>query len=558
MGDGSLRQAIRSNRSQQQVVVGRSIPAPVGGWNAQAPLANMKPEDAVILDNWIPRPGYVEIRNGSRQQAFGVTAVETLMTWRGAGSPEVLLAASGGNIYDASVFGSAVGAALYTGALNARWSQVNFSNDAGSFLICVNGANTPTAFNGTAFSGLTITGSSGSIVLDPTTLVEVMAHKNRLFFFERDSLRVWFLDITAIQGAAQLLDLGPVFQKGGSLNCMRPWSLDGGQGADDFAVFMTDQGEVAIYQGTDPSDATNWAEVGTYSLGIPLGSRSLLKYGSDLAVLTTDGVVPLSQALKMDRGQDNDVALTQKIQDAFSNATRQYRENFGWQGMLYPAGSLAIFNIPIRNLAQSVQFVQNMQTGAWCRFTGLNAICWTTFEDRPYFGGPDGVFEWDVGSSDSGVAITADLKTAFNYFGQRGRLKQFTMIRPLLQLSQTVLPALEVDVDYKESVPTAIPTVVGTLGALWDEGLWDDGVWSDTDVTRNDWTSVTGVGYCGAARMRVITTPDTYVVLLATGDGDDVLGDGEGNDIAVSLLGTAELDVRLISFDLMFQAGGQL
>ncbi len=557
MGDGSLRQAIRSNRSQQQVIVGRSIPAPVGGWNAQAPLANMKAEDAVILDNWIPRPGYVEIRNGSRQQTYGLSTVETLMTWRGAGSDEVLLAASDGGIYDCSVLGAAAGSPLYSASLNDRWSYVNYSNDAGSFLICVNGANIPQAFDGTAFSDLTITGTSGPITLDPTTLVEVMSHKNRLFFFERDSLRVWFLDVTAIQGTAQLLDLGPVFQKGGSLNCMRPWSLDGGQGADDFAVFMTDQGEVAIYQGTDPSDATNWAEVGTYSLGVPLGARSLLKYGSDLAVLTTDGVVPLSQALKLDRAQDNDVALTQKIQDAFAIATRQYRENFGWQGMLYPKGSLAIFNIPTRNLSQSVQYVQNMQTGAWCRFTGLNAICWTVFDNKPYFGGPDGVLEWDVGSSDNGVPITADLKTAFNYFGQRGRLKQFTMIRPLLQLSQSVFPALEIDVDYKESVPTAVPTTVGTIGALWDDGLWDEGLWSDTDIIRNDWTSVTGVGYCGAARMRVVTSTDSYVVLLGAGDGD-TLGDGEGFDLAVSALSTAEIDVRLISFDLMFQPGGQL
>lgn len=528
-----MRQALRPNRAQQQVVVGRSIPAPVGGWNAQAPLANMKAEDAVILDNWIPRPGYVEIRNGSKQHSSGLSNVETLMTWRGSPhTSEVLLAAAGANIYNASVAG-AVGAALYTTATSARWAYVNFTNDAGSYIICVNGANTPTRFDGTSFANLTITGSSGSISLTASNLIEVMAHKNRLFFFEKNSLRVWFLDVSAIQGTAQLLDLGSVFQKGGKLSCMRPWSLDGGQGIDDFACFITDQGEVAIYQGTDPSDASNWAEVGTYSLGLPLGQRSVLKYGSDLAVLTTDGIVPLSQALRLDRTQDNEVALTQKIQNAFSVSANQYRTNFGWQGMLYPKGSLAIFNVPLRELTQSVQYVQNIQTGAWCRFTGMNAICWTTFNDRPFFGAPTGVYEWDVGSTDSGTPITADLKTAFNYFGQRGRLKQFTMIRPLLQISQNISPALEINVDYKESVPMATPSTVNAIGGVWDVDLWDVGLWAESDIIRNDWTSVTGVGYCGAARMRIITT---------SSEADT----------------SSTLDARLISFDLMFQGGGQI
>jgi hypothetical protein len=32
----------------------RSVPAPVGGWNARDPLAKMKPLDAVTLDELVP------------------------------------------------------------------------------------------------------------------------------------------------------------------------------------------------------------------------------------------------------------------------------------------------------------------------------------------------------------------------------------------------------------------------------------------------------------------------------------------------------------------------
>jgi hypothetical protein len=56
-----------------------SIPASIKGWDQISSLANMEPDRAVQLDNWIPRPGYLEIRRGSRSWATGVGsgAVET-------------------------------------------------------------------------------------------------------------------------------------------------------------------------------------------------------------------------------------------------------------------------------------------------------------------------------------------------------------------------------------------------------------------------------------------------------------------------------------------------
>ena len=39
------------------------IPAPVGGWDAINPLANMDPKYAPILINWVPpRTGWIELR----------------------------------------------------------------------------------------------------------------------------------------------------------------------------------------------------------------------------------------------------------------------------------------------------------------------------------------------------------------------------------------------------------------------------------------------------------------------------------------------------------------
>ena len=163
------------------------------------------------------------------------------------------------------------------------------------------------------------------------------------------------------------------------------------------------------------------------------------------------------------------VALTGKIAPAFAKAVRAYQANYGWQGILYPGnttsadqtadgGSLAIFNIPISTLGTSMQYVQNMETGAWCRFLGLNAFCWEFANNCIYFGSTNGVYQWDVGSSDNGTTIVADVLTAFSNFGSSVS-KDFTMVRPLLKTSGIVAPAIDINADFNEVMPTATPSV---------------------------------------------------------------------------------------------------
>ena len=544
--------------TRNRVTVGKAIPAPVGGWDAQSPIADMPPENAVILDNWIPRAGYVETRRGSAAWAVNIPdPVETGMVLRGVGDDEIF-AAAGDSIYDVSFLGDPA-VEVYTGTGSARFQWINFANDGGTFILAANGAADPIRYNGTDWDVLTITGSSGAVTLDPAQLVDVMEHKGRVFWVEQNSLRVWYLAPNAIQGASGLLDLGGVFDKGGTITCQATWTVDGGAGADDLAVWVTSEGQIAVYQGINPGDANDWALVGVYDVGLPMSRRSLVKYGSDLVVVTTDGVVPLSQALKLDRAQENLVALTQRIQLAFQNAQRLYGNNFGWEGALYARGSLAIFNVPIAELSNSVQFVQNVQTGAWCRFTGLNAFCWFTANNNIMFGAVDGVYQWDIGATDNGVQIVCDLKTSFNYFGSRGSLKKFEMLQPILRSSASVQPAVEILTDFKEAVPTSIPTIVGTPTSVWGTGTWGSALWSNGVEVRDSWTSVTGIGYCGAVRMRQPIDASVFFD-LAIGDGSllGVTENGDAVEISSDILSESILEVIAFNVKYQAQSGGQL
>jgi len=541
-----IRQALRRNANRVQAAQTASFPAPTLGWNAIDPVASMKPGYAVKLDNWIPRAGYVELRRGSRLWTSDAPEpVESLMVYRGdpAGGDE-LYAVSDGDVYDCTAMGGSFTAPVYENLTNSRVQYINFANDGGSFLLCCNGADTPFYYDGTTWDTLTITGSSGPITLDPADLIDMCVHKRRVFWVEKDSMRVWYSATDAIEGAFSLLDLGPVFQEGGSISEIGTWSTDGGSGQDDLLIIVTTEGETAIYQGTDPDDPLYWSLVGDFHIGQPLGRRSLLQFGADILALTQGGVLAMSQALKFDRSQFNNVAITAKIQQAFQDATANYKGNFGWCALTYDIGQLAIYNVPVVELEESIQFVQNVQTGAWCRFTGLNAFCWDRTDTKIFYGGADGVYQWDTGVTDDGTAFTASMVTAWQTFGDPGRVKHATMLQPVLNATHNMTPAIEVLADFEDRTPTAVPVTIPDR--------------STTLSIRKDWTSVVGVGAWLAVAMSVELEQDSALVsTLNDGAGNDVQ-DGAGNDIAIDTGEPVSAIVQAIGFNAVLNRGGVL
>jgi len=88
-----------------------SIGAPTRGWNVRDNIANMKPEDAILLDNFFPNTSDVMLRKGFTRFATGFpAAVQTVMAYQGFTNNK-LFAISSGSIYDITN-GGAIGAAI--------------------------------------------------------------------------------------------------------------------------------------------------------------------------------------------------------------------------------------------------------------------------------------------------------------------------------------------------------------------------------------------------------------------------------------------------------------
>ncbi len=429
------------------VAKGVPIPAPTGGWDAISPLANMPADRAVQLDNWIPRPGWIEPRKGYRQWSTGMGApVETVMAYNGSTQPSRVFAVAGGQIYNCTNSGSAV-ATIIGGLANSRLQFVQSSNPAGQYLLAVNGANNPMLFNGIGWSTTNITGTG----VNQTTFSQVNVHNGRVWFVQKGTTQpVYLNDVNSVDGPGTVFDVGQFLTKGGSIVAIGTWTVDTRQTVNEYLAFISSRGQVLVYQGTDPTTIDTWQLVGRYDLGRPVSERCFCRISGDLLIITVDGIVGMSEMLSTDRAAANRVSLTSTIMNAMSVATSTYAQNFGWQMIEYAKDTLYIVNIPIRENQEAQQYVMNTITGAWCRFLGIDANAWEVdFVDNIYFGGNDGtLYQWNFGSADFNTEITCKCHTAYNSFGNSPQLKRYTAIQPLVTSDGRPTFFIGINVDF--------------------------------------------------------------------------------------------------------------
>lgn len=516
-----MRQALRQRKvSRGQVSEPISLKSPVGGWDAFSSLSDMPPDHAIVLDNWFPTTKDVQVRRGYASHATGMgsSVVETLLVYNGLTlASSKMFSATGGIIYDISASGA--GVSSLTSLSSNRLQYANFTTPGGKYLWICNGIDAPRHFDGTVWA-------TPALTISPNTandIINVNAHKHRLWFVFKDSTKAGYLPTNQIAGTVSNFELGGQFTKGGYLVAMATWTKDGGNGEDDFAVFVSSRGQVAVYQGTDPSSSSTWSAVGTFDLGPPIGYRCMTKVAGDIAIINLDGVLPLSKALIQDRGAAPAVAITRNINDAMNAAARSYSSLFGWELTPYPKGVMAILNVPIQEGQTQYQFVMNTLTGAWCRFLGMNANCWAVFKDNLYFGGNAGVvYLADTGGLDGTAPIDAVAQQAYNYFGSRGQFKDFKMLQPLLTTDADSRPSVGISTDFKDNVVLGTPTAATASSAVYDTAIYDTDVYAPDGRSVADWTGIVGQGYCASVHFRFRSAP-TSGTLITRWNGANVL-----------------------------------
>lgn len=444
-----------------------TLPAPIMGLNQKQPISAMEPLYAITMDNYIPLDSKVELRPG-------------FVSYAKLGTDEVMvktLAAYHYPSYDAFF-------AVYN---NKIWNVTTPSNitDTGvsltddncqtiqykNYLYFMNGMDTPINYyiDGNGDAQIANWGFHGT-GLDDKNIINGAVSKEFLWFVEKGTLTAWYTAQAGnISGELKSFDLSQFAKWGGQLIAIVNWTIDGGTGIDDYTVFITSEGEVFVYGGSNPSDASSWELKGSYKISKPIGYRCTIKYQGDIVVICQDGYFPLGKALAASNAGDSLVAFSDNIRGLVIKRTSMNSWRKGWQPIIYNKKGYAIFNVPVSE--QFEQHVINLSTGAWCRFTGIGAFCWCLFGDNIYFGGLDGVYQFDNGCSDDGVEIEGVVEQAYNDLGTPN-LKKISLLNPRTASSAPYALAIYTNTDYHTKNINYVNNIGYSGGMKWNSKPW--------------------------------------------------------------------------------------
>lgn len=348
-----------------------------------------------------------------------------------------------------------------------------------------------------ALGGAAVADGADSVLFPAMTGVEGSrlswnwTHKNRIYYVEKDSLSAWYLAPGSITGTATELPLGAVFSLGGSLLFGSSWSLEtGGGGLEEYCVFGTTAGQVAVFKGDDPSSASTWALVGVYRIGKPLGAKAHFRAGGDIAIATDIGLVPLYQALQKDFAVLSPSAISAPIETIWNDEVRQ-RPLGNWNCLVWSENQMAIVIPPATTDLPPVIYAANTRTGRWGEITGWQANCSVVFQGRLFLGGNEGVvYEANVTGADMGKPYTGVYVPMFTDLGAPGR-KVSGMSRAITRAVGDPREQLSMHADYLVNLPSPPDAGDYVTSSVWGAGVWGQSAWGGAAVkhTFGTWQS---------------------------------------------------------------------
>jgi hypothetical protein len=266
---------------------------------------------------------------------------------------------------------------------------------------------------------------------------------------------------------------------------------------------VTTEGEVAVYQGTDPSTASTWSRVGTYRIGRTLGAKAHIPAGGDIVIATDVGFVPLSQAIQKDFAVLAPAAVSAPIETVWNEAVNLRTGN--WHCVVWSNNQMAVVLPPVTTGQPSLAYVTNARTGAWSKFTEWGGNCLEVFQGRLFMGGANGeVIECNVTGIDIQDAYTGVYIPLFNTLGSVG-LKTTAMSRATLRSLAKPNDRLSMQKNFEVKLPASPVTTIAENPNAWDVGKWNEMQWGiqPASKTYQFWRATPSTGYAAAPAVQI-------------------------------------------------------
>lgn len=504
--------------------------------NALDPLIAMPVQDCIYCHNLVPSEYGMRLRKGHRQWSINLPSdVRTILPYdnqSGNNAKDRLFSICAEGIYDTTLFNTQTptqvvnftntvddaGYGVYTGFTTDADEQLILYADAKNGLHQYDGQSE-------VWSVPAITGA------DPAKVAFVTQHKQRIWVVEQDSADAWYLPVDAIAGAATKFNFGSQFKYGGKLMGLWSWTVDGGDGVDDFLVAVSRAGDVLVYYGPDPSQP-EWSLRGSYFIGeLPQSRRVGVENGAELYLLSTFGVISVRDLLNGVAASDPKVGPSAKVSRLLRTDVTSLKEEYGWQLTVHPADGFLQIVTPVIQGKIPKQYVMNLSTSSWGFWRDVPILGAATWRGEYYMGSQNGVTLEYSGvvdgaqliDTEAGEPIDFEILTTFQPYGKHAEWIRCELIRAVGVTGGATSINLDSVFDYNFNPDILSPPATGASNpSLWDEALWDVDVW---DFPPSGASGVQG----------------TF---------------GMGRTMAIGMRGNSQSRVTLVGFDVMYNTGG--
>lgn len=533
---------------------------PNKGINARDPLVAMPPGFAFNLVNAVPEQYGIRTRKGyiEWESAIGADTgpVHSMMAYYPAGvapaamsamsamSPMArmflsgpslltsfggkLFAARGTGVYDVTAGGDGSLLVPETGVAgaDAYWISFMFQNVGGAYLIAVNDGTGYAYYDGAAWNTPAMGAGVGEIDnVNPALFVHACEFKKRLWFVEGGSTSAWYLDTSAITGPATEFDFGEQFNRGGHLVALANWTVDAGEGVDDYLIAVGSQGDVVVYKGTDPDTPATFALHGVWQVGpLPLGRRSVTQRAGDVHILSQMGVTAVSKLLALkDQLNVQQISASYYIDPIVSRLMHDYSNNEGWQLVDIPREEMALIGVPVVVYDLGVEFFGlKITTSGWfiikdttyTSFVCCDAVVFAGTTDGRVVIAFNGVLDNVIEGESVGVPIVCELTPAYQPLGTPGHDKRILLMRPMLLAAVKPLIKFTILLNYEPPDPLLIPTLPVFDSSLWDTALWDEGIWTGLLSPIHKWLGARGEGTAATPQIMYVCVGDTMITSI--------------------------------------------
>lgn len=392
-------------------------------------------------------------------------------------------------------------------------SAARISTLGGNYTVIATGSSAPGIWNGSTFTLYTqdtgtyaITGTDKATVCS-SAITSVAVHSGHIFLFNKDSTKFYYLALSSLAGAVSTIDSGMFVRSRGIIG--------GGvfvatQGTDKsmqgFAV-IGDNGEVAIYTGTDPSTISTWKLEGEVIIpGKPIGHRAIVSTGRDMLVLTDTGLYSVAALCT-----GNKLSLSAPITELLAANSVTGME------LIYDSHKeRVIINVPVTASAISItQFVYHLDSKTWTTWSGNQATTIAASGSTLMCAVGKTIWKLDdeyLDETSSGVYadIVSKLEWSPSMYGNSGK-KRWIKASPQFRAYGTIAISIGMISDFETQDRLASAGSWSGLNLSWDTlstvtwGQWAAMGWASDELSPLSWKGLTGTGYAGALTMTTST-----------------------------------------------------